>query len=92
MAIRALLLGNKDFMNFVKGQEVSDDRDEARADEFIASKILKIYKWEAEQAIQALERLDDEETQTQKRILRKRWRQIMHMVDRAEEVLIARDN
>ena len=91
VAIRALLLDNKDFTKFVNGQEASDERNEARADEFIASKILEIYTWEAEQAIQALERLD-EETQSQKRILRKRWRQIVDMVHRAEKMFIARDN
>lgn len=92
VAIRALLLDNKDFTKFVNGQEACDERDEARADEFIASKILEIYTWEAEQAIQALERLDDEETQSQKRVLTKRWRQIMDMVHRAEKMFIARDD
>lgn len=92
VAIRALLLDNRDLKKVVDGHEVSDERDEARAEEFIASNILQIYMWEAEQAIQALGRLDDEEIQCQKRVLTQRWRQIMDMIHRAEEMSIARDN
>ena len=83
VAIRGLILNDKDFGRFVHGQKGDDERDEAEANEFIATKILQVYNWEAEEALQALEVLDDVGIQVQKRTLVKRWAQIKKMVRRA---------
>lgn len=84
VAIRGLLLENKDFERFVSGKEVSDRHDKAQADEFITSKILLVYKCEAVQALKALENFNDEALQPQRQILMKRWTQISDLVQKAE--------
>lgn len=83
VAIRGLILDDKDFRRFVHGQENFDERDEAQANEFIATKVLQVYNWEAEEALQALKRVDDIGIQVQKGIMMKRWVQIRNMIQRA---------
>ena len=83
VAIQGLILNDKDFRRFVHGQEGIKECDEAQANEFIATKILQVYHWETEEALQALERVDDIEIQVQKRTVMKRWAQIRNMIQRA---------
>ena len=88
VAIRGLILNDKDFRKLVHGQEEIEERDEAQANEFIATKILQVYNWEAEEALQALGRMNNVGIQVQKRTLMKRWAQIRDLVQRAHGNII----
>ena len=83
VAIRGLILNDKDFRKFVHGEEGIEERDEAQANEFIASKILQVYDREAKETLQALERVDDVGIEVQKWTLMKRWAQIRNIIQRA---------
>lgn len=83
VAIRGLILNDKDFRKFVHGQEGIEAHDEAQANEFIATKVLQVYSWEAEEALKALQRVNNVGMQVQKRTLVKRWVQIRDMIQRA---------
>ena len=90
VAIRAVLLDIKEFKSFVTGH-AGAEHDEPAVNDFIASKILQIYEWEADQALQALTKLKEVDIQNQKHTLIRRWMQIRDMARQSEVSLIAQE-
>lgn len=78
VAVRTQTLNLRNWKRYVAGLEVTDPDDEAKADAFILSRILKVYQAEAEHALACLEEVEIE--QRQRSILVRRWAQIRELV------------
>lgn len=86
VAVRTLTLAAKQWQKFLAGQYPTEefrDQDEREADAFITENILRVYQWEVDEALHALEDLKYEGMQGNRDVLVKRWKQIRHMVRQA---------
>lgn len=83
VAVRALTTNVGRFKQFVAGKEIDKDREESKADSFIALQILQVYYETAENTIKYLE--EDESTlpEVARMTLIKRWKQIRRLIQQA---------
>lgn len=88
VAIRTLTLNTHDWQRYVEGFSVSEEAcDEPWTNTIIETNILLVYHEAVQNALKALDKIDNESVKLQKETLTRRWLQIEVTVERARHGL-----